>query len=69
MVAGWISRQKLDIIVDFTSGLNLFPNLRLVNNDSIAYNKSMLTIEKVMEKMEANSLSDLMRMMLTLESL
>lgn len=50
--AGWISRQKLDIIVDFTSGLNLFPNLRLVNNDSIAYNKSMLTIEKVMEKME-----------------
>jgi hypothetical protein len=50
--AGWINRQKLEIIVDFTSGLNLFPNLRLVNNDSIAYNKSIQSIKTVMEKME-----------------
>jgi hypothetical protein len=50
--AGWINRQKLEIIVDFTSGLNLFPDLRLVNNDSIAYNKSIRSIKKVMEKME-----------------
>jgi hypothetical protein len=48
--AGWINRQKLSIIVDFTSGLNLFPDLRLVNNDSIAYSKSIKTIENVIDK-------------------
>ncbi len=49
--SGWISRQKLGIIVDFTSGLNLFPDLRIVDNDSVVYGKSMASIRSVFDKM------------------
>jgi hypothetical protein len=50
--AGWISRQKLKIAVDLSSGLNLYPDVRLVNNDSVRYNESMVVIKSIIEKME-----------------
>lgn len=49
--SGWIKRQGLKLVVDFSSGINLFPDLRLVNNDSLEYPRSMKTIESVIDKM------------------
>lgn len=49
--SGWFSRQKLKISVDITSGLNLYPDLRIVNNDEHYYYKSMKRIERIMDKM------------------
>lgn len=57
--SGWIKRQGLKLIVDFSSGINLFPDLRLVNNDSIEYNRSMEAIKSVIDKMAVLGASDL----------
>jgi hypothetical protein len=51
--AGWLRRQGVRLWVDFTSGINLYPDLRLVNNHEGPYAKSMATIEGVLEKMKA----------------
>ncbi|GMV94836.1 MAG: hypothetical protein AMXMBFR82_46140 [Candidatus Hydrogenedentota bacterium] len=51
--AGWIQRQGLTVYVDLTSGINLYPDLRLVNNDPDAYAESMRMIDEVLEKMSA----------------
>lgn len=47
---GWFERQKLKITIDFTSGINLYPDLRLVNNDAKPYEQSMKTIKNVIRK-------------------
>lgn len=57
--AGWIGRQKLSVMVDLTSGINLFPGLRLIDNSPADYAASMATIEDVMAKMEALGARDL----------
>jgi len=49
--AVWIRSQGLRVIVDLTSGINLFPDLRIVNNDSAEYLKSMDIFRSVIEKM------------------
>jgi hypothetical protein len=51
--AGWLARQKVRIVVDFTSGLNGFPDLRLVNNLDSAYEKTLATFRDVFAKMPA----------------
>ena len=48
--AGWIRRQKLRLSVDFSSGLNLYPDLRLIQNDPAEYERSMKTIRSVIDK-------------------
>ncbi len=50
--AGWIARQKLRVYVDLTSGINLYPDLRLVDNDPQPYAESMAAITDVLDKME-----------------
>ncbi|MCX6622959.1 MAG: hypothetical protein NTY38_18210 [Acidobacteria bacterium] len=50
--AGWIARNKLSVTVDLTSGINLYPDLRLVNNIEEDYQASLKTIEELMAKME-----------------
>ena len=47
----WLRLQKPQIWVDLTSGINLFPDLRLVNNIESEYRNSMATINDVIEKM------------------
>lgn len=47
----WLRRQGIKVFVDLSSGLNLYPDLRLVNNDEAEYKKSMDTIHNVMKKM------------------
>jgi hypothetical protein len=51
--AGWIARQGLHMYVDLTSGINLFPDIRLVNNDPDAFVASMAIVQNVLDKMSA----------------
>jgi hypothetical protein len=57
--AVWIGLQKVRVLVDLTSGVNLFPDLRLVNNIEPDYARSMASIRDVMEKMEILGAHDL----------
>ena len=50
--SAWIRLQKLGCLVDFTSGINIFPDLRLVDNSEPEFAASMAAIEGVMAKME-----------------
>ena len=56
--SGWIKRQGLKLIVDFSSGINLFPDLRLVNNHP-EYAQSMATIKLVIEKLDVLGAKDM----------
>lgn len=49
--SGWLGRQKLKMSVDLTSGLNLYPDLRIVNNDPVYYPKSMARMKQIIDKM------------------
>lgn len=57
--AGWIRRQGLRVLVDLTSGLNLFPDLRLVDNDPPRFAASMAVVDDILEKMTALGAKDL----------
>lgn len=50
--SGWISRQKLKIIVDLTSGVDFYPELRLIDNLHEDYENSMIKIKDVITKMK-----------------
>lgn len=58
--SGWIERQKLKLTVDLTSGLNLYPDLRIVNNDSVFYQKSMDIMKNIIDKMEVLGADELL---------
>jgi hypothetical protein len=47
----WIGRQGLRVMVDLSSGLNLYPDLRLLDNDHDDYQASLATIDDVLKKM------------------
>lgn len=57
--SGWIGLQGLKLLIDLSSGINLFPDLRLVDNISQDYLASLAVIEDVMGKMDALSAQDL----------
>jgi hypothetical protein len=46
----WAFMRNISLLVDFTSGLNLYPDLRLCNN-SIQYAQSVARITSVLHKM------------------
>ena len=48
--AGWFKRRGVRIAVDFSSGINLFPDLRLLNNDFEEYYRSISTMASVIDK-------------------
>lgn len=50
--AAWLKRQGLRLVVDLTSGLNLYPTLRLTDNVHGDYVASMAIISNVFAKME-----------------
>lgn len=58
--AAWIQRQGLRFYVDLTSGINLYPDLRLINNDPEAYAESMAVIDDLLAKMESAGAHDLL---------
>lgn len=55
----WIQRQGLKIYVDLTSGINLYPDLRLLNNSVEDYNASMEIIRELLDKMGSLNAHDL----------
>ncbi len=57
--AAWARRQGLHLYVDLSSGLNLYPDLRLVDNLPADYTASMATIAEVLEKMQRLGAHDL----------
>ena len=57
--SGWLARQGLRLVVDLTSGLNLYPNLRLLNNDQSRFEESMAVIGDVVDKMAVIGSSEL----------
>lgn len=48
----WLELQGLRVIVDLTSGINLYPDLRLIDNLPQSYAQSMAAIEDVIGKMQ-----------------
>lgn len=57
--SGWIRRQGLRVSVDLSSGVNLYPGLRLIDNIAEDYGASMEAITNVIEKMECLGSRDL----------
>jgi hypothetical protein len=57
--AEWIDLQRLNLLVDLTSGINLFPDLRLVDNSRQDYLSSLEAIADVIGKMAIFSAKDL----------
>ncbi len=55
----WLGRQGLRVIVDLTSGINSYPDLRLTNNLAEDYAASMTAIDDVLTKMTALGARDL----------
>ena len=47
----WAFRQNISIVVDFTSGLNLYPDLRLCANSVREFDASKQRMKAVFEKM------------------
>ncbi|MBI4328046.1 MAG: hypothetical protein HY674_22675 [Chloroflexi bacterium] len=57
--AGWIHRQGLRVSVDLSSGLNLYPTLRLTDNLAADYAASLAAVADVLSKMEIIGARDL----------
>jgi len=57
--AGWVRRQGLRVFVDLSSGVNLYPTLRLVDNLAADYERSMAALADVMGKMKILGARDL----------
>jgi hypothetical protein len=58
--AGWIGRQGLRVAVDLAPGINLYPDLRLIDNLPADYAASMSTLSNVVEKMSLLGAKDLL---------
>lgn len=57
--SGWLKRQGLRLMVDLSSGVNLYPDLRLIDNDRANYEASLAVIHDVLAKMEILGARDL----------
>lgn len=58
--SGWLKRQGLRVVVDLSSGINLYPALRLMDNIHDDYNESLSTVQDVLEKMDTLPSKDLL---------
>lgn len=47
---GWLARQKVRVVVDFASGLNLYPTLTLLDAYSAHFEESVRQIDDVLDK-------------------
>ena len=57
--SAWLARQGLRVIVDLSSGINLYPDIRLVENHAEEYATGMKKIDDVLERMTAIGARDL----------
>jgi hypothetical protein len=56
---GWVKRQGVRIVLDLSSGLDLYPTLRLIDNAHEDYTNSMAAIRDVLGKMETLGATEL----------
>ena len=56
---GWLKRQGVRVIVDLSSGVDLYPALRLIDNLHSDYQASLTAINDVLAKMEILGARDL----------
>jgi len=56
---GWLQRQGVRIVVDLSSGVNLYPTLRLVDNVNTDYETSLAVVDDLLAKMEILGAKDL----------
>ena len=57
--AGWLKHQRVRLVVDLSSGVDLYPPLRLLDNVPADYQASMTAISNVLAKMEILGARDL----------
>ena len=57
--SGWLKRQGTRILVDLSSGVDLYPTLRLIDNLPEDYAASMTAVKDVLDKMEVIGARDL----------
>lgn len=57
--ARWLGRQRVRIVVDLSSGLNLYPTLRLLDNVPADFEASMAVWADVLAKMQVLGAKDL----------
>ncbi len=57
--SGWIRRQGLNVAVDLSSGINLYPTLRMIDNSPEDYAASLAAIRDVLVKMALLGAHDL----------
>ena len=55
----WLKQQNLSVCVDASPSIDLFPNLRLVNNSAVAFNESFQSLLALIRKMNALGSTDL----------
>ena len=58
--ARWLTRQKVRVFVDLSSGLNLYPDLRLIDNDPDEYAATRAIIKELLDKMARLGARDLL---------
>ncbi len=56
--ADWIHRQGLRVLVDLSSGIDLYPTLRLIDNDPEDFAHSMAAINDVLDKAQILGVRD-----------
>ena len=56
----WLKRQGVRVYADLSSGINLYPDIRLVNNDPGRFAESMAVVDDVLAKMTALGAHDLL---------
>ena len=50
----FLQRQNINAVIDFTSGANLYPDLRFCNNSFTQFNASLNRVRDVMSKANDN---------------
>ena len=56
--AGWLKRQKVRLVADFTPGLNFYPDLTLLDTFAPRYEESVTAIDDCLDKMKALGAAD-----------
>ena len=57
--AKWFGQQNLKVYIDASPAIDLFPNLRLVNNSLTDFNESFNDLQKLLQKAKSYMVTDL----------
>ncbi|MFH1006922.1 MAG: TIM barrel protein, partial [Candidatus Latescibacterota bacterium] len=56
--AGWLARQQVRVVVDFSHGLNFYPDLTLLDTLMWRFTESLQAIDEVLDKMTLLAATD-----------